>query len=272
MKFLVSTLITFCCSISFAYIPRGYLILEKTTDNNGSGVYQIEQEVQFPNNQDVLVLKETWIVENENTMRLIVTGTKDLKDQIQFTISYVNGTKSGYGSGRVTTDFIERYFHFRKPDSFANSLIQMKVVPGTFTVKKPVRNTKEVEYSPENYVRLTRSGGAVNFAIGTPTPAGQSTENPGFWIEQDSFVLRKFRLPSQAEVTADKFSVYSRGFHYPRTRLVQWDNNQITIQTLSVTGKGKDAFAQAAKPATNLIGLKGQSAQALVEEFYKRFR
>lgn len=273
MKLVLSVLVIFASSFAFAYIPRGLLILEKTTDNNGSGAYQIEQEVQFPNNQDVLILKETWLVENENTLRVTVTGTKDLKDQIQFSISYTGGTRSGFdGGSKITTDFIERYFHFRKSENFANALIQLKIVPGTFMNKKPVRTTKEVEHSPENYVRLSRNGGAVTYALGTPTPAGQSSENPGFWIEQDNFVLKKFRLPSQVEVSADKYSIFSRGLHFPRTRTVQWNSNQVTIQTLSVTGKGKDVFAQTTKPQTNLNGLKGQAAQSLVEEFYKRFR
>lgn len=272
-KLISILLIVLSSSLASAYIPRGTLILEKTTDNNGTGVYQVEQEVQFPNNQDVLILKETWLIESENVMRVTVTGTKDLKDTIQFSISYTGGTKSGFDSGgKITTDFIERYFHFRRPENFANALIQMKIVPGTFTLKKPLRSTKDVENFPENYVRLTRNGGAVTYAIGTPTPPGQVVENPGFWIEQDSFVLRKFRLPSQVEVSADKYSVFSRGLHFPRTRLVQWDANQVTIQTLSVTGKGKDVFAQTPKPTTNLTGLKGQAAGPLVEDFYKRFR
>jgi hypothetical protein len=62
----------FGCS-AIAAIPKAALILQKTVENDGNGVYQIEQEVQFPNGSDILILKETWLIQNESNMKLIVT-------------------------------------------------------------------------------------------------------------------------------------------------------------------------------------------------------
>src|SRR3989344_5870049 len=78
---------------ALAYIPPTRMILQRTAENSGSGVYAIEQEVQFNNVQDSLFLKETWLIENDRTMRVTVTGTKDLKDQIKLQFIYAGGQR-----------------------------------------------------------------------------------------------------------------------------------------------------------------------------------
>lgn len=272
----VSSLVLTCliAGIAYAAIPSGLIILQKTADNTGSGVYVIEDEVQFPSGQDTLVLKETWFVENENSMKLLVTGGRELKDQVQMSFVYSGGQRYHNGlSQKLTPDFIEKYFHIRKGETFANDLVRMKIVPASILYKHPMRSTKDIEHVTENFVRLARVGGVVAYAFGTPSAPDNSDLSPGFWIEQDQFVLRKFRLPDQVEVSADKYTSYSRNLWYPRTRTVHWGTNQVTIQTLSVFGRTKDAFAKFSPKVTQrLDGLNGQPAQALVQEFYQRFR
>lgn len=260
--------------IAYAAIPSGLIILQKTADNTGSGAYVIEDEVQFPNGQDTLVLKETWFVENDNSMKLLVTGGRELKDQVQMSFVYSGGQRYHNGTTqKLTADFIEKYFHIRKGETFANDLIRMKIVPASILYKHPMRSAKDTEHVTENFVRLARVGGVVAYAFGTPSAPDNSDLSPGFWIEQDQFVLRKFRLPDQVEVSADKYTSYSRNLWYPRTRTVHWGPNQVTIQTLSVFGRSKDAFAKFSPKVTQrLDGLNGQPAQALVQEFYQRFR
>lgn len=262
--------------VAYAAIPSGLIILQKLADNTGSGVYVIEDEVQFPNGQDTLVLKETWFVESDNSMKLLVTGGRELKDQVQMSFTYSGGQKfHNGGSQKLTPDFIEKYFHIRKGEAFATDMVHMKVVPSAILTRHPFRvnKDKEVEHTSENFVRLSRVGGVVTYAFGTPSAPDTSDLSPGFWIEQDQFVLRKFRLPDQVEVSAEKYTSYARNLWYPRTRTVHWGPNQITIQTLSVQGRTKDAFAKfSPKPVQRLDGLNGQPAQALVQEFYQRFR
>ncbi len=283
MKFLFLW-VSFTCCTAGAALPKTSLILQKTADNSGSGIYQIEQEVQFPNGPEILVLKETWLVENENNMKLIVTGAKELKDQVSFSIQWSNGNRIQAGkSSRMTEDFIERYFHFRTSESLARTLNQLGLVPAAVMAKKTIRNIKVYEPSPESFVRLSRTGGVINYAFGNLNPLDKQTEkdtlNPGFWIEQEQFVIRKFRLPSQAEVSAERYSSFSKGLMFPRLRTVRWGTNLVTIQTLSVSAKGKekgkekDAWANFALHSPQKTdGLTNQPAAPLVDEFYKRFR
>lgn len=262
----------FWLAISWAALPKASLILQRTSENAGNGIYQIDQEVQFPNGQDTLILRETWMIENENNMKLIVTGVKELKDQVAFSIQISNGVRTqGAGPKRITDDFIERYFHFRSAENLAASLAHLKIVPNNVLRSKSPKNIKDIDFQPESFVRLTRSGGVITYAFGPP--ATPERETPGFWIEQDQFVIRKFRLPSEIEVIADRYSNYSRGLMFPRTRVVRWGNNQITIQTVSVSAKSKDAMAKfGLKSAPKMEALSNQQAASVIEEFYKRFR
>ncbi len=260
----------FWASLSFAAIPKTQLILQRLSENAGSGVYQIDQEVQFSNGQDNLVLRETWMIDNENNMKLIVTGAKELKDQVAFSIQVTNGQHS-VTKKNTTEDFIERYFHIRSAQSWAQTLTQLKLIPTNALNRKPLRSIKDTEYQPENFVRLARSGGVIAYAFGgLPT---QEMEPPGFWIEQDQFVLRKFRLPSQVEVVADRLSAYARSLNFPRTRTVRWGSNQVSIQTISVTPKSKENFAAfGLKGPVKMEALNNQQAAPVVDEFYRRFR
>lgn len=262
--------VIFISSDSLAYIPRGITLLEKTTENNGRGIYQIETEVQFPNGAESLSLKETWIIENENSMRLTVTGMRNWREQVLFSAVYSGGQKNAGGTTqRVTTDFIERYFHFRNTENFANALVQLQIVPQSIFQPKAVRaNQKHVEYQVEPFLRYSRTGGVISYAFG---PANTDKTLSGLWIEQDQFVLRKLRLPTGAEVVADKYSVFTRGLHFPRSRTVRWSNQNIQLQTLSVTGSNREQL-RLAKSENNLNLLAGQPAESLVREFYQRFR
>ena len=78
----------------WAYIPPTRIILSRVSENAGNGTYIIEQEVQMSVGIEPIYLKETWVVENERTLRLTVQGTKDLKDLIRLQYLYV-AVKSG---------------------------------------------------------------------------------------------------------------------------------------------------------------------------------
>lgn len=257
---------------AFAFIPRGLLILDRVAENSGKGVYQIEQEVQFENGQGSLSLKETWLIESENSMRLTVTGMKELQDKVFFQVIYSGGNKSSsQGNQRVTTDFIERYFHFRSGEGLAQAMIQLKIVPSSIFAKRAVRNLKDTDYKPEPFVRLSRTGGVINYGFGPLSPESGDPA-PGLWVEQDQFVITKLRLPTLAEVTANRYTGYSRGLQFPKSRTVTWGKNSVQLQTLSVVGKTKDAMKTLPKGTETRVGLTGQPAEAIIQEFYSRFR
>jgi hypothetical protein len=266
----------------FAYIPPTRMILQRTAENSGSGVYSIEQEVQFNNAQDSLFLRETWVIENDRTMRVTITGTKDLKDQIKMQFVYAGGQRWNLNGSRenhrISEDFLEKYFNFRSTDHLANTLVNLKILPTNALAKKsfPTKNLENFKYEPEDFVRLSRAGGVPNYAFGPPSPS-EGASSPGIWIEQDQFLVRKFRLPSQVEVTADNYNQYARGLNYPKIRTIRWGQNTVTIRLIGITAQRGGVASSLFQPnsldiSTKLDGLNNQPAKDAILEFYSRFR
>lgn len=258
------------------------IILQKTTENAGTGIYAIEQEVQFTNGEETLALKETWLIDSDRTMRLTVTGGKDLQNSFKLQFLYTGDQKWSLIDGnkkseKTPADFLERYFNFRNSDSFVNQLAHLKIVPSYAGTKKPLpRNNSDFKYEPESWIRLARTGGVVNYAFGAPTPAEQESGNPGLWIEQDQFVVRKLRLPSQAEVSASNYNQFAKGLSYPRMRTVRWGNHTVSIRLISASPRPANAvnlFQPSSLDSNiNWEGVSALPAKDVITEFYTRFR
>jgi hypothetical protein len=264
-----------------AWIPTTRQILNKTTDNSGSGIYAIEQEVQFPNGAETLNLKETWLIDSDRTMRLTVTGTKEQASTIKLQFLYQGGQRHRLVDGtrrteKISDDFLEKYLNFRSSDVMANVLTHMKIIPSNAMVRRGGAKGADFKNAPEDWVRFSRTGGVVNYAFGTPTPVDQSDSNPGLWIEQDQFVVRKVRLPSQAEMTADNYSGYSKGLRYPKSRTIRWDKNTASIRLISASPRPQSAAGllqpNSLDVSQKVDGLADMAAKDAVIEFYSRFR
>lgn len=268
--------------MSHGYIMPTRTILQKTSENAGSGLYAIEQEVQFTNGDDSLTVKETWLIENDRSMRLTVSGGKDLQNSFSLQFVYNGGQRWSQSGGsrkseKIPDEFLEKFLHFRSPEIFANHLAQLKIVPANSYQKRPLaRSGTEVRYEPESWVRYSRTGGVVNYALGIATPTENDLNYPGLWIEQDQFIIRKLRLPSQVEMSANNYNQFSRGLSFPRARTIRWGNHTVTIRTLSVSARPAAAsnLLQPASldKASNWDGLGALPAKDVVTEFYTRFR
>ncbi|GIL17293.1 MAG: hypothetical protein BroJett040_10440 [Oligoflexia bacterium] len=278
MNFFIPSIL-FTPLLTLAYIPKTATILQRLAENNGNGAYQIEQEVSFPSESDTLILKETWIVDSDLKMRLVVQGTKDLRDQLKWVFVY-DGSRRYQNAGgnrlqkNLDENFIEKYFHLRKSEEFARIFIRLGILDERSVEKTLYRSTKDVDYRPDPLVRLSRTNGVVTYALGRPSPE-EGAPTPGAWIEQDLFLLRKLRLPAQAEISADKYSSYSRSLSFPKVRTVKWGNHQVEIHTFSVSGREKNPslFNPAQiEQSTRLDLLPDGSTKNLIEDFYKRFR
>lgn len=279
MKTLFAFALIFVALPSPAYIMPTKTILQKTVENAGQGIYSMEQEVVFSSGDKQLSVKETWLIEGDRTMRLSVQGLNELSGlKAQFVYngvqkwSYVDGQRK---SENVSSEFLEKYFNFRKTESLASALISSKIIPSHALQGKSLpRKASDIKYEPDSWVRYSRTNGVVNYALGVPTPVGQTTEWPGIWIEQDMFVIRKLRLPSQVEVIADDYNSFSRGLHYPKTRIVRWNQHTATIKLISAARRNQTApnlfQASSIDIPTNLAALP-ESANHILE-FYKRFR
>lgn len=281
MKYLLLTFLLIASSAQ-AYILPVRNIIQKTSENAGNGVYSIEQEVQFQNGGEILSVKENWIIENDRTMRLTVTGTKDLQNSFRMQFVYNGGQRTemngnSRSSRRLTDDFLERYFNFRNPENLNSALVSMKLIPATAYTKRQVAGKGgEFKYEAEPYVRLSRVGGVATYAFGEAIAPDTDAKTPGMWIEQDQFLIRKVRVSSQAEVVADNYTQFAKGLSYPRMRTIHWGNQSVTVRLISATARAGNSSSlfQASSLDTPIRteGLNNLPAREAILEFYSRFR
>lgn len=257
-----------------AFIPSSLAIFTRLARGGGKGAYSIEQEVQFRTEADPIVLRERWIVENGDVMRLSVSGLKGSQDNWRFDALYRDGKRtwtegSQARSAPQSVEFIEPLLHFRSGASLLGWLARLRIVPpGLGQVRR--FNRKTAPYVAEPGVRLARSGGVVTWAFGEPSPPTGALL-PGLWIDQDAFQFRRLRFPSQAEVQADRHASFAGGLRLPRERTVTWDNNSVTIRVLTVKSLPEGAAAESLLAAPS--GTAGRLPDAAqVREFYSRFR
>lgn len=282
MKNISLALILLTPLLVHAYILPTRTILQKVSENAGSGIYAIEQEVQFSNGEENLAVKETWLIDSDRTMRLTVSGGKDLQNSFKLQFIY-NGkqkwsmTNNNRKSETLSVDFLEKFLNFRNPEGLQNVLTHLKITPTTAYQKKPVAKIDgEYTHEPESWVRFSRTGGVVTYAFGAPTGADQEAGQPGIWIEQDNFVVRKLRLPTQVEMSANEYSQFTKGLFYPRSRTIRWGNNTVTIRLISASARPQTAVGlfQPSSLDSNLKwdGIKDLPAKDVIKEFYTRFR
>lgn len=251
---------------AFAYIPPTRIILEKTAENAGTASYQIEKEIRF-SNPEIPALKETWFIENDRAMKLVVTPLVSQPGIVQpkFTALYVNGVKYVYwGSakeaGKIPEEMVERLFHFRRTENLIQHLAQLRVLNST---------QGNLDLS-----KLNRSQGVVTFGIGKATDDGNRGSSPYVWIEQDAFVIKKVRYSSDTEMTANNYQIYPKGLNYPLVTHLSWADQKVRMNTLSVTmvKKFPPSTFQSAQLEDSKPFQQNFSKWNAVTEFYKRFR
>ncbi|MCB0411517.1 MAG: hypothetical protein KDD22_03270 [Bdellovibrionales bacterium] len=269
-------------SLAWSYIPDYHMILSRVAENHGRGAYVIDQEVILPGENAPLHIKEQWIIKDEYSMAVLLEGQGPLKNLVNGQIVYDQNNKYfTFGSGvqRITlnSDWWMPFFHFRFSKNIKSKIVALKMAPASSLQERKFTGTPQSPaYSNQEFLRLSRTGGVVNYAIGAPTPADSSKSFSGLWIEQDQFVVRKIRLPSQALVVADDYSRYSRQQSLPKEIKVNWDNSQAQIlvtQVKSISNTDPRMKMLSAKSLTSSknIALKMPEVPIL-REFYQRFR
>ena len=89
----IASLCVLSTSVAFASIPPTRMILQRTVENAGTGAYVVEQEVQIPNGAEPLLLKETWTIESDRSMKVTVVPLRDPKDAIKLQIADSGGQR-----------------------------------------------------------------------------------------------------------------------------------------------------------------------------------
>lgn len=265
---------------SHAYIPEYSLITSHAADQHGKGTYLIEQEVTYRKDAEVYTVKETWLIANENAMRVTLEGRGPLKGLVQGTMLFDSGQKFFFDPSsqtlrhqRLGEEWLEPLFHFRNSKSLRARLVNLKVAPPeSLRDRAPLNSEGDPNYTVPSYLRLSRAGGAINWAIGQPSTNGSA---PTLWIEQDQFVPRKYRSATQVTLRADDYGKYEEGLLFPRQRTYTFGPYTVEVQTLQVKSlgklKGNDTRFRPASLNAARDTVRLPEAPAL-KEFYSRFR
>lgn len=300
MKIATVLSLIFMAASAHAAIPSSKTIVSRLARNSGRGVYVVEQEVRFAGPEGI-VLKERWLVQNGDFMRLIVQGPK--AGDYRWDAVYREGrrtatapagastTSGSFGepgkeprTTNVSSDFFEPYLFHRYSAKYFDAFVRNKILPSSAARERPkIANINTYKPVPENAVRLGRSGGVVAWVFGEPTPVDNATQFPGAWIEQDTFLLRKLRLLSQSEMILSNHANAGGGLKLARERSIVWKSNDpgvteprsATIRVLSVKNLPDKSLAPqfliSSISASELKSARLPDTPA-VREFYARFR
>ena len=184
----------------------------------------------------------------------------------------------------TTSEFFEPYLFHRSSAKFLDAFIRNKILPASAGRDRPhITNINTYKPTSEQAVRLGRTGGVVAWVFGEPTPIDNATPFPGAWIEQDSFLLRKLRLLSQAEMVLSNHANSGGGLKLARERSIIWKSNNsavteprsVTIRVTSVKNLPDKSLAPqflTSSISANEIKSARLPDAPVVREFYSRFR
>ena len=272
--------VTFCSMfgrVAHGYIPKGRVILEKVGRQHGKGAYVIQQEVSFRDPSGNLTVIEDWVVENGESIALDVRGGGQRASYVYKGKQKIFVDEMGTEKSAVLgADFFEPAFFYRGWENLAEFLVKEKILTTKNIPRENFKkDIKEYGYVPDSFVRLSRVSGVVAYAFGQPTPVDSSRALPGLWVEQDRFLIRKIRLNSQAEVSADDYGEFSNGLWFPKSRTVAWGNQAVHLRVLKISSTSLPPSIKARLSPTGLRkrpDSKEQFTNPTVSEFYKRFR
>ncbi len=271
-KFLLLTFI-FLPNTLFAYIPHADFIIEQVAKKHGNGHYEIKLEVTLQKGDRQSLVHETWSIDSGDRLRLIARSDDFYLERLYIGDNYYFKNPNGKTmKAKVSDEFLETWFLERSKSRLRKDILKTQLATREALRWDPTKVKDSA--ATEKPIRLSRSRGIITYALGVPTPVGQTQLNPGIWIEQDKFVIRKIRFPTLSEVTADEYGDYSKGMLFPKTRLVSWGAQTVPIRVVSVnwkSGKSRvsfESFQKTAKPS------KSQESYLsdFVAEFYGKFR
>lgn len=255
--FILLTIVQLFSAISFAYVLPLETILNKTCAHAGNGIISVTQDVVFKEGSKEYIVQEDWLIEGDKNLKLRAHGLGELKDLIKITYLYNNDNRTYvYGKNRITTkaakDFFERYLAIKSRDSYMTYLTDLGI---------------------SSKVRFSRAGGSVCFAVGNAST--ERALSPQFWIDQELFVLRKMRLPTEAEIEFSDYQDYAK-VRYPMAKKVSWADKNVSIRVTQVSTKTsaslQDFYANTLDQPSEINVLGRTPVGATIEEFYKRFR
>lgn len=279
-NFVCKSVLSFISVFTFtakAYIPSSKMIIDKWVENNTTGPIYFEQELMINGDGLSATVKETWYVENESVLAVLVQGEKNLKDKLQFLIQY-NGKRRQSSmpifktSEGIGVDFFEPLFFMKSSQKLMPFIVASGIVGSDIQGSTNFQRQKDTFlHTPEPFVRLGRTGSSVSYVISGVT--GVEAKLPGIWLEQDQFLLRKIRNARETEMSVDKWGNYSRGWKLPKERNYVWGEKSAQAKMLDVRipqGNIKNLVIKAQEIRSSEF--ENAPEKTLIEEFYLRFR
>lgn len=258
MKFLIYlTLILTKVQLAQAYIPNLDFILNKSTSTTGRQIISIDQDVIFKIGTEEAIIQENWLIEGDKNLKLTAKGTGFFKSGIDLQYLYNNKTKTSMiGKNKITTplttDFFQKYLFIRSTEAFKNHLKELGIM---------------------YQARLSRADGRVCFAIGE---ASREKLTPQIWIDQDEFILRKIRLPSEVEIELSDVYPAGKDLFVAKTQMISWAGIQVFIKVKTVTVKNgitlSSFYPQNLEHPSEMSFTNKSTLTEAIDQFYKRFR
>lgn len=260
--------------LAMAYIPRTKTIVQKMSRNNGRRTYQVVREVTLESREKQVRAREVWTIAHGDQMKLDVNSL-DANNPWNFSILYTSKDRKTLSRNRAlkafkkSPDFFEPLFHDRSPNSLMRRLVQYKFVPDwALTTPDPSYKEGETKITPEPFVILTPMEGSVNYAIGAQSNSQGGNAQTQLWVEQDSFLITKGRLRSQAEFVNSNFQTFPGGLRLPGEQRINWEDKTAKVKLLK---------AETARVSNKDWNLNPENAgtiptDPLIKEFYSRFR
>ncbi|MBK7845191.1 MAG: hypothetical protein IPJ71_16160 [Bdellovibrionales bacterium] len=283
LQFLFFVLFISFAEQGWAYIPNLKMILSRTAENHGHGIYRIEQEVSFQEGEETFVVREVWLVKDSQQMRLEARGRKKAEN-LSYTFIYdgqnrysvdSNGIRK---SSRPSDNWFEPYLYFRFQKHIRPRMVSERIIPPDALEEKLPPTDPTKSRIKQDFVRLSRVGGVITYGIGQAPLSADSASRPGLWIEQDIFNVRKIRLPSQYVISADEYSIFANRFALAAKQTVRWDDKLAQIRVISVKSLPNTKEVLKLFEASSLDFGKDPNIASkssdigTIDNFYSRFR
>lgn len=264
----------FLSNPAMAYIPRAQTIVKKMTGNNGQNEYKIVREVDLSSPERKIKAREVWTVAHGDKMKLEVSSL-DTTNPWHFSILYNSKNRKTLSRKKVlktfqkSNDFFEPLFHDRYHRSLINRLIGYKFLPSWAKDSTPPNYVEgTTKMTPEPFIHLSPMEGSVNYAIGAQSNSQGSQNQTMLWVEQDSFLIRKGRLPSDAEFVNSQFQTFVGSLKLPGEQQISWNDKVARVKLLTAERvKTSKKDWQLDKSDDGSI-----PTDPLIKEFYSRFR
>jgi hypothetical protein len=256
-----------------AALPPLHGILQRIVENNGgTSGFVIEQEVSLVTDSGSFPFKETWWIESEDKMSVQIRAPGFVQSSV-----FQNRQKLSIPSKTSAiktsdwSDPVEQIFHFRKVEKLGSELVRQGILTPQSLQKKSLSSLRDLTYRNEARLRLSRWGGQLVFALGSP--ATEKSE-PGLWVDQENFAIRRFRNLRGTEVLADDYSLFAGGIYLPKKRIYRWDQGSAQIQIIKVESRPiarlKNAFSD--KENSSDLSQIPETYRDAFQNFLQRFR